>query len=366
MTRPCLHMECHGLLKERIEGALPKRGVMPNDPYGTIPECVSRIRWAVGEVGHARGSGYYLMPCGNMDSLPVEFWNHQLLAVDPQNPADVARFIGEWGVPYHPIRNNPSATEEQRIECGIRATEAERLANLPSFLGRERVLGNGAWPSYISETEAAASLEWLQNLVACVVYGAELPLSGSSFMNPFTLETAALAASNPLAFRMPDTVIREASRKALSEKERKAVRDKFLMYRNLDSDDFIKAMGQHLGCKAEPPAIVRRIEAAPNPARGGTLYSCGMLAAAILNQLLESFADEAEWRECGNAECGRIFKRKQSKSDFDRKSSSKSKYCSDTCKNRKPQKRDEARKAKTAGKTAFGTEQTETGERKEV
>lgn len=44
---------------------------------------------------------------GNMDSLPVEFFSHQLMNVDVSNDASVLSFVTSYGIPKHPSRYGP-------------------------------------------------------------------------------------------------------------------------------------------------------------------------------------------------------------------------------------------------------------------
>lgn len=66
------------------------------------------VPWALAKPAFGEGGGelyvYSGYPSSELDSLPVEFFSHQLMALDVSNDNEVLAFTAEFGIPLHPSR----------------------------------------------------------------------------------------------------------------------------------------------------------------------------------------------------------------------------------------------------------------------
>lgn len=244
--------------------------------------CTSPLTWVVGKIRDF-GHGLLLWPEKQVSSIPVEFWNHQLMDLSLKDPRDLHDFVSKWGIPYHPFRNLSYLSEEMRDLCGITATEEHARVFVP--MPQPKEVGAGYFftsfgsprLSFISNEELYHSIEVLKICVNILVYGNDIE---NTALVADVLRTVNSAACNPQRlslFALADSVIWDK--------------------------------------------------------QGETLEARGLLTSAICNQLISAFADTAQWKECACKGCKRIFKRKQPETISTRPDSD-SKYCCTKCKNR--------------------------------
>lgn len=247
---------------------------------GTPPVMAAGISWVAGCVSD-HGDGFVLKPERALRSLPIEFWNHQMMECDPNDESQLKEFIERWGVPFHPCRNLKPLAAKLRTESGIAETEAHAPVFFPQpkpgQIDEGLFVPDAGSPSlsYISKREAKSAVVLLQTFVEKFVYGI-----GGWYRGRDGLEiiNAAACCSRVLRYLdMAGSVVLDYESEALSGR--------------------------------------------------------GLLTSAICNQLIDSFADDAEWKECGCDGCGRVFKRKQPQNE-NVKPDRDSKYCSERCKSR--------------------------------
>ena len=242
----------------------------------------SPISWAVGET-KATKIGLVLFAKKKCCSLPVEFWNHQLREVDVRNKKELIDFVEKWGIPYHPVRNKPFLTEDQKEFNGISETEHHAPAFIP-YPHEEEILYDchitskgSPFLSFISWAELESSIEALQLLVSTLVY----------------CETAI-----PALITAANNMINYAS------------------------------------CNPACLTTWQLSDAVVWNKGGISLSSRGLLTSAICNQIIGSFADDtAEWRTCACEGCERKFKRKQPE-NLSVRPDRDSIYCCKKCKDR--------------------------------
>lgn len=241
-------------------------------PFTTAP-----IVWQVGkleEYSIQDGKREFTSYISDMSSyqvrhqLPVEFFNHQLLSVDPNDECALVAFMEKWGLPFSPLRSADkplfgfilnevitNKTLRQQMKHGIRESNAA-FKKIPMPFD-EKIP--------ISRNEAASTLLMFQSIVKAI--------------------HASVLDGTPL------------SHEALAYVDLGATNTRVLLNRNSN------------------PLFMR-------------LLSWQTLTAAICNQIIETVADEkAEWYQCEN--CGLVFKRRQCES---RKPDSDSICCCTTCK----------------------------------
>lgn len=273
-------------LSEALERVLRDSGTKwsgdyPEQRQGYGKDSVIAVppSWAIGPVDEIEG-GFLLRPNATCSSLPVEFWNHELLEVDERDAPSLAAFMESWGIPYLPMRECVELASDQEKQW-IAETEESRYSFRPvSKLGE--VNGDGVYAEgetsgtllYVSRSEAEKAVLWLKLAVLELVYG----------------------ASGAPEHRIAEIVNRAATPRRMLRLERYS--DAVLM-----------------------------------DVKGGGLASCGLLTSAVCSQLVESFADNAEWRVCACDGCGRIFKRKRP-GNTKTQPHGDSKYCCTACKDR--------------------------------
>lgn len=186
----------------------------------------------------------------NADSLPTEFFNHQLLDYDPMQEESVHDFLSAWGLLFSPSREHESC-----FECWDESFY-KADANAKKFTAQveERYRSIGI----VSLSEASLALRALQRI-------------GNDMMALLRDEATSLDVIDRLT-----SVLEAASIHPL-----------------------------------ELNASIAGISAEMHTRAG--LRSRGLLVSAICNQIIDAIDDPAKWRECACDGCTRIFKRKQSK-----------------------------------------------------
>lgn len=251
------------------------------------------ISWVIGKA-QADKTGLVLFAKKKCCSLPVEFWNHQLREVDFRNKNELIDFVEKWGIPYHPIRNDPFLTEEQKELSGIRETERRAPVFIPHPHEREilydcHITSIGSpFLSFISWAELESSIRALQALIGVLVYHKTVMFEAITAANSM-INYASCNPTRLTTWQLSDAVVWK---------------------------------------------------------KGGIgLSSRGLLTSAICNQIIGSFADDtAEWRTCACEGCERKFKRKQPE-NLSVRPDRDSIYCCKKCKDRQA-KRNQRRAAK--------------------
>lgn len=229
-------------------------------------------------------SGLALRPRGIMHDLPIEFWNHELLDVNPKNKKECIEFVEAWGIPYHPYRNSVNLPLSLRKKLGIAATDKMQFAFTPQPKPEQirneifYIEDTSPYMPYISFQELENSLLMLRTIVMQTVYG----MGGFGFQKDILILNSAACNSYELQNLGHETGL-------------------FMDY------------------------------------EGYGLRARGLLTSAICNQLIQSFADDAEWRVCACEDCERVFKRRRPSKPSVRPDRD-SKYCCVTCKNRQSQR----------------------------
>ncbi|WP_276684838.1 hypothetical protein [Slackia piriformis] len=305
---------------ERIEALRVSAHVMPM--------TVSFASWARGPVQYIKkpkrlhavedsdllGPAYFMNAKEAAPSLPVEFWNHELMELDPEDEEQGRAFIEKWGIPYHPVRNSPDVTRDELEETGV--LDSERWRNqISSGISRERSSGAlvGSLPKhrsanrdafFISRKEFVSSIRLLQDFVICSLY---LAVGSSKTLERYTpLDVASRAIE--CAAQSPLTVPR--------------VDEQIVMLNSATRQRRV----------FELPWQRNGVEQVCSQGEGIGLYSVGLLTSAICWQLMDSFADGGtDWKVCANPKCGRVFKRKRPVREG--ANPRESIYCQESCNN---------------------------------
>lgn len=243
------------------------------------------------------------------DQLPIEFYNHQIPACDVSKSENVAEFIKQWGMPYSPLRNDPSCLsdwgflDEYSAE-GIRETDALLSTDL-------------AVKGYvISAKEAAATLGVLKECVKMLRESiVELQISVEQFNNSLELLDGDQEALNP-AVEESDQLGEGAEPENGSHSDETA-----------DPSDHSQQSNFWMKVVEPLQKVCRILNAAScNPFNVGApagrfdincdyspdLAHTGQLTSAICNQIIDSLANvEVPWRKCACEGCDVIFKYKQ-------------------------------------------------------
>lgn len=186
-------------------------------------------------------------PWGKLNSLPTEFYAHQLLEVDTGNRASVHGFVRSWGLPFSPLRYSeccvcPSSELEERGRMGIERTN--ELGSRYSVAYAERI---------ISFEEAAATIDLLQAVTYQLFAVILAEVEGRCFEKGFCSDPINAVSCNGLLL------------------------------------------------ESMPSSTCTRPGYVP----------LGSLTSAIANQMIEVINDHAEWKICACDGCGKPFKHKQ-------------------------------------------------------
>ena len=250
------------------------------------------------------------------DDLPVEFFNHQLLEYDTSSEEDLIRFISEWGMPYSPQRNSkyclvPWGTEISSISAtGINETRHLELAFTKTDVGKDRLFREKVDAGEIDIDNYESELMKLDEKTCRDTRGHVISIAEAS-VTLFVLQQASRMLTE-IAFTV-----------------------------NWSSDELDQVIGTLMAGSCNPlvlkPSVYWYYSSMSDLDIG--LSSRGMLTSAICNQMLEAVADEAPWRKCQCEGCGKVFKRKQSKSN---NPDSDSIYCCDKCMERQKKRNQRA------------------------
>lgn len=235
-----------------------------------------------------------------LDSLPIEFFNHELMGVDADDESQVFDFVKEWGFPFSPFRTNEKTIEQ--------------LANLIDF-----------------DTHANA------------IGASENALNNAIYANCDDLPGVSVVGRDVISFEEAKATIAELQNCVT------------MLYAILENE------GRDLMMSVKAKLMLGVVNACSNnPIRIGSIQVIGSdldrttgqitLTNAICNQIIDVVSDPAPWRLCANQNgrkpCGRIFKHKRTESktpDVDARFCCKK--CSDADKQRRKRAKDKANPA---------------------
>lgn len=126
------------------------------------PACKAKpMSWHVGAVevvgvSGAPGCGLMQTEAERLSTLPVEFFNHQLMACDPSDFDAVRDFVTAWGLPYSPVRYNPFGV--RALPRDRKRTEADKAIKQTDELLKQ---SGRAVVSFAEAQHAIESLQWV-------------------------------------------------------------------------------------------------------------------------------------------------------------------------------------------------------------
>lgn len=273
------------------------------EPVVTVPLSEDHEIEGLSMIG--TGSGFAPSTWMTADSLPIEFFSHQLFDYDPFDKEDVSRFVSEWGMPFSPQRNATFCLKDWGIVWQYAQTGIAETWNLEEALTKTDT--NSAEAALIEKLESGELSE--ESLVSEVER-----LRANVCIDTIGNVISSMEASTTLF------VLQETVRTMLDITESGG----------WVSDELDRALNVLYAGSCNPRTVLSN----KYWYRGGIsnlgsdLRYRGQLTSAICNQIIEAVEDTAPWRKCACEGCGRIFKRKQSKSG---NPDSDSIYCSDKC-----------------------------------
>ena len=246
---------------------------------------VTGLPWRAGEVsvveapltsgnvlGFAHGDWLAGVELISQDRLPREFFLHQLLDVEPSDHDSLLEFVATWGFPYHPLRMDDYLLSEFEVIADTLQIREKRDDTVREARKGVRLTEN------LREHFQPKGLD-------AVISEAEARLTIELLQSVSMEIQAAIRDHEPLS----QTTIRVLNTATCSEK-----------------------------------VIV--------PASGSLSLDTQKLGLTngIVNQIIDTVSDPADWYFCDSSNCNHLFKRKQGSS---KRPASDSIYCSDTCKN---------------------------------
>ncbi len=281
-----------------------------------------------------RGNSYLIEDLSKeAPGLPVEFYAHQLLEVDPYNADSLLEFASRWGVPHHPCRDfgngwpeRPSGVffeevplmksissgylntcEDRRMLAGIMATNAargfgmrrissKRLELPPDYMAASFVFGAPALWRELGDTESRKSISFRGgNVVSLLEVSAVVEASQRAIRSLLVWVGDALAGRCDIAGFPQETVFYDAWEFASYAATRGAI-----------------------------------------PADSRAADMDGSFTAAVFDQFQATLISPEPWKICANDECRKPFKRKQNSPGATSKSgrySPSARYCCEKCRN---------------------------------
>lgn len=276
-----------------------------NDP---VERIYGRIEGRVVEVIHYEPSddgviGYFMRdtPIQKLlfaNKLPIEFFNHELMAVNVDSEQSLFEFVSKWGFPYSPMRNERLQWDRwDSLTPAERKTEDYNLRVCRLTQQIEEALHY----NYLSKKERNSAISWKKMRQQSDDFGFAVISLDEVRLSILTLQTAIKGIWSH--FKHGTDVylgaINRASRRSL---------------------------------------VVTSGNYSPNWA-SGELAEYGLLTSAICNQIIDTIAEETPWRACACEGCEVVFKRKQSGvlSPY-----SESIYCSKRCEERQKKRNQRA------------------------
>ena len=229
-------------------------------------------------------ASYFQMKPKNLmyyDELPTEFFNHQLLEVNPDNIGDLLEFSKKWGFIYSPVRN---------------------IGEYKEFLNPLEYVTDSSIA--LDDAILSPELEVLDHI--------DTIRQTDEYINK---------VGHFEALKKPVISISELSHSVLLLQESVNL---VMGYDSFFSSWFELALEVFNRCSCNENYFETPVEIKAN----NKLYDRGLLTSAICNQVLETFSSDLPWKKCANEKCFKHFKRKQSGATS---SNSKTKYCSIRC-----------------------------------
>lgn len=260
------------------------------------------------------------------EDLPIEFFNHQLLGIDPTSCSDddLLAFARAWGFVYSPFRESLADDVKEPYGRDLLTRSAQAIAKTEAAIVGEYFPPAEDYSHIYTDTrnsrpcisvsEMRVAIETIQFLVnEFFLYDSEI-LDEVKMNSDLDLYKTDLAELN-----------------AVSAKDKAPELERLLFA--LCSPDMMGSL---------PDYTVSLMDS------DSCLSNRGMLTVAIYYQLLEVINDSTPWRLCECEGCNRIFKHKQSrkrKSEQSKHNRDDSAYCCDACKERQ-MKRNQRKKNK--------------------
>lgn len=260
------------------------------------------------------------------EDLPIEFFNHQLLEIDPTSCSndDLLAFARAWGFVYSPFRESLADDVKEPYGHDLLTRSAQAIAKTEAAIVGNYFPSDENHPCMYSDS---------RNSRPCI----------SVLEMRVAIETIQFLVNE---FFLYDSEI-------LDEVKRSS---------DLDVCKADLAELDSISAKDKAPELEGLLFALCNPSMMGgfpdytvslmdndsCLYCRGMLTVAIYFQLFEAINDSTPWRLCECEGCNRIFKHKQSikrKSEQSKHNRDDSAYCCDACKERQ-MKRNQRKKNK--------------------
>ena len=262
---------------------------------------------------------------GRRDILPTEFFNHELLEVNPGDEEQVCAFVMQYGFPFHPMRFGAGyfAYADTVPEDDDLESESEFIF-FTDLIAEEAKSSGAIGLSVISLAEASASIAFMQvavmELYKTIVLG-EWPNGGPlhylHFVNEASTSRTELVGDMPM--RPIPASVDETTRKEIES---------------------LKLTAKEIG-KAPN---VRRKKPLDLDCKGVQHLSC-TLTNAIANQIQDTVNDPEPWHIC--PECHHPYKHKHNEKGkpaaTNRKQGGAS-YCSEKCRRAHNDRNSNARK----------------------
>lgn len=243
------------------------------------------ISWPAGTV-RARGDYLHMETSKRIGEpdLPVEFFNNELMAVDPDSDSSLFDFCSKWGFPYSPTRNShPSQCKwlkRRTFQYAQRAVSLTDEANDSYY--------------QLYESYGHSTAQWDENGYNSAII--------SIWEVSFTIE-------------LFQNAVRELREYVKGE------RGRFIYSEMVDLASCNPMQADWELANTDRAGAARRLKQIP-------LNMCGFLTPAICNQIIGTMADSTPWKLCANEKCGKPFKHRHG---LKRTAHRDSAYCCQRC-----------------------------------
>lgn len=252
-----------------------------------------------------------------IDTLPVEFFSHQFLEVDPFSIDSVLEFACTWGIMTHPSRTPGHFISAKGLENELNKRELRiSKENYCSFVHGSSSNEFDFYKSFINAVDLSKSKE------------------NDRIAKDATPAYILKDSKAPCADKIGQQVSLIEMQASICD----------LQHEIKEMLSYIAGLidtwsGTNINNGSCNPLFVK-----PEPIHPIAVRS---LTNAICNQIIETIADDAPWKLCSCDGCGRYFKRHQrNKPAKTEKTPSDAKYCCSTCAERQ-KKRNYRKKQKT-------------------
>lgn len=247
-----------------------------------LPFSAEGVEWPYGAVTtissnrqpKVKGFAHLLPEDGSMLSmrgLPVEFFHQQLLAINPDNERDLERFVSSWGFPFSPLR-----VDETLLSDYEATPDGFGVIEIKSDLAEKTM-------------DAIKESDLLLQESRFLYFGLYKPISVNEAR---------------LTIELLQDIVKDINSSVVGNREIRG--------------DYARV----LNASTTNDNVIRRNSEMAS-------FNFKTLTNAICNQIVATVADSSPWYLCEC--CGMAFKKKQGKS---KRPSTKSVYCSDSCKER--------------------------------